>query len=106
MPRSRFLPHDASMSSRNVFDYASTQLFELLQTVHAHLFVDQAHIHPRATAMGLGGQLQDINHLYSTKGKATIEIVSVTAAAVSVLACLISLYWFLLLQRNFRRTYV
>ncbi|KAF4551501.1 G protein-coupled glucose receptor-like protein 2 [Elsinoe fawcettii] len=56
--------------------------------------------------MGLGGHNLDTNALLSQKQKVIIQYASVVVASFSVAACLLSLYWFLLMRRNFRRTLV
>ena len=55
--------------------------------------------------MGLGGDL-DIAALYSHRQKLAIQYAAIATSAVSVLTCLISLYWFTLMRRNFRRTLI
>ncbi|PSK46279.1 G protein-coupled receptor GPR1 [Elsinoe australis] len=56
--------------------------------------------------MGLGGHDLDTNALLSRHQKETIQYASVIVASVSVATCLVSLYWFMLMRRNFRRTLV
>lgn len=55
---------------------------------------------------GLGGHLVHIDKLFTLHQKLSIQGVSIAASTLSFAACLVSLYWFSLLQRNFRRTYV
>ncbi|KAF2228079.1 G protein-coupled glucose receptor regulating Gpa2-domain-containing protein [Elsinoe ampelina] len=56
--------------------------------------------------MGLGGHNLDTNALLSQQQKIIIQHVSIGVASLSVAACLLSIYWFLLMRRNFRRTLV
>jgi len=60
----------------------------------------------RAGIMGLGGLLESPGTILKQQQKINVQILSAVAASISVLSCLLALYWFLLLHRNFRRTYV
>ncbi|KAL1303565.1 hypothetical protein AAFC00_006934 [Neodothiora populina] len=56
--------------------------------------------------MGLGGHLRNPSTILTHVQSRSIQIVAVSFAAVSVFACLITLYWFLLMKRNFRRSLI
>jgi len=70
------------------------------------------HILPRASDitatytiadMGLGGAINTKAVLLHDQ-KVHIAILSVVAGTLSVITCLVALYWFVLMRRNFRRT--
>lgn len=63
-------------------------------------------VESQADAMGLGGHLTDPGAILKLKEKQNIQIMSVVAAAFSLVLCLITMYWFIMMRRTFRRTYV
>jgi len=53
--------------------------------------------------VGLGGQINTTT-LLQDEQKTIVHILSLVAATISVVTCIVSLYWFFLMRRNFRRT--
>jgi len=58
------------------------------------------------TSMGLGSHLADPGSILKEQEKLNIQILSAVAATISLVSCLVTIYWFLMMRRNFRRTYV
>lgn len=56
--------------------------------------------------MGLGSHNLDTSALLTKHEKEAIQIVSLVVACISVISCLVTLYWFAIMARNFRRTLV
>lgn len=82
-------------------------LSSFTQLAHQHRRRDiQSSPATNLSAMGLGNRDFNPNALFAARQRADIQSVSVAVASVSVLACLLSLYWFSVMRRNFRRQYV
>ncbi|KAF2148880.1 hypothetical protein K461DRAFT_315839 [Myriangium duriaei CBS 260.36] len=56
--------------------------------------------------MGLGSHGLDVNSLFTNQQKLAIQYASASVACLSLVATLVSLYWFAIMARNFRRTLV
>jgi len=54
---------------------------------------------------GLNGQI-DTTMLYSNRQKFKIQVIAATAASISVLVTLVTLYWFARMRKRFRHMYV
>ena len=57
----------------------------------------------RAITMGLGGHLLDPSSIISPEWSRAIRIVATISAGSSVIGTLITIYWFFMMRRNFRR---
>jgi hypothetical protein len=57
----------------------------------------------RTTTMGLGGHLLDPSSIISPEWSRAIRIVATISAGFSVIGTLITIYWFFMMRRNFRR---
>ncbi|KAF1348031.1 G protein-coupled glucose receptor regulating Gpa2-domain-containing protein [Delphinella strobiligena] len=53
--------------------------------------------------MGLGGHLQNPSGIFTSHQSRIIQTLALIFATISVLACAITAYWFLMMKRNFRR---
>lgn len=53
--------------------------------------------------MGLGGHLSDPTNLFALSQKRNIQILAVAFATLSFSATLVTIYWFFMMKRNFRR---
>lgn len=56
--------------------------------------------------MGLGSQLESASSIVTERHKVNIQILTIVASAISIVTCLATLYWFVMMKRNFRRRYV
>ncbi|GAM90175.1 hypothetical protein ANO11243_082150 [Dothideomycetidae sp. 11243] len=56
--------------------------------------------------MGLGSHNINVKSLFTVREKLAIQYVSLSFASLSLVACLVALYWFSIMGRNFRRTLV
>jgi hypothetical protein len=57
----------------------------------------------RAYTMGLGGHLLDPSSIISPEWSRAIRIVATISSSSSVIGTLITIYWFFMMRRNFRR---
>ena len=56
-----------------------------------------------AYKMGLGSHGLDPKALLKAHQTQTIRLLSITASTFSIVGCLVTIYWFILMKRNFRR---
>ena len=110
------LLHEQHAPSYDFFTPLYTSLTQLLdrQTVgdfnQPVVGTPTSHILPRSSSntynpddMGLGGVI-NTHAVLLHEQKVHIGIMSVVAGTISVVSCLVALYWFVLMRRNFRRT--
>lgn len=57
----------------------------------------------RAYTMGLGGHLLDPSSIISPEWSKAIRIVATISSSFSVIGTSITIYWFFMMRRNFRR---
>lgn len=55
---------------------------------------------------GLGGKLEDPDALLQAHERLIIDILALVAASLSIIGCVVVVYWFFMMKRNFRRTSV
>ncbi|GAB7356656.1 hypothetical protein MBLNU459_g7373t1 [Dothideomycetes sp. NU459] len=56
--------------------------------------------------MGLGGTLSDPSAILKIHQKRVIQVIAISTASCSIIACLATVYWFFMMRRNFRRQLV
>lgn len=59
----------------------------------------------RTLTMGLGGHLLNPSSIISPEWSRAIRIVACISSSFSVIGTLITIYWFFMMRRNFRRKY-
>lgn len=86
--------YDESFPRRNALSY--TLIHRSLRTIHRGELTGKE-------IMGLGGHLQDPAGIFTAGQKRNIQVIALSFSTISVVASMITLYWFFMMKRNFRR---
>jgi hypothetical protein len=95
------LRQSLSSSGRTLFFLASSFIEHLSHAPRGGPLFTSPKRH--TTTMGLGGHLLNPSAILSPEWSRAIRIVATVSAGFSVIGTLITIYWFFMMRRNFRR---